>query len=304
MIRRIARPLLGSIFVYTGYTGLTSDPGRKADTVAPLVEKATEALPDSAAVPTSARTWIRINSGVQLGGGLLLATGRAPRAASLALAGTLVPSTVTDHSFWEESDPERRRDQQLHFVKNLSLLGGLLIAGFDTEGKPGVTWRARKAAERASARVSALTPGGDDDSSTWHDRAQAAQEYGANAVEKAKPALIGVAEKVKPALSDAVDKVKPAVEDAVDRARPVFDDAVDRARPALSDAVDRARPALSDAVDRARPALNDAVDRARPALADASGHAAGLVDAAGGRLQALREEASSAVAERKRGRIA
>ncbi|CAM3807756.1 DoxX family protein [Tsukamurella ocularis] len=275
MIRRIARPLLGSVFVYTGYTGLTSDPGKKADTVAPLVEKATEALPDSPAIPTSARSWVRINAGVQLGGGLLLATGRAPRAASLALAGTLVPATVVDHPFWAESDPEARRQQQLHFVKNLSLLGGLLIAGFDTEGRPGVTWRARRAAERASERVSdtvaAIAPGGHDDANTWQDRAHAAQEYGATAIGRAKPAVAGVVEKARPAITDAAEKVKPAVDDAVERARPVLD---------------------------------DVVDRARPVLADAAEAASGFVDAAGERLHALRDEASAAVAERKRARVA
>ncbi|MBS4103127.1 DoxX family protein [Tsukamurella paurometabola] len=275
MIRRIARPLLGSIFVYTGYTGLTSDPGRKADTVAPLVEKATEALPDSTAIPTSARSWVRINAGVQLGGGLLLATGRAPRAASLALAGTLVPATVVDHPFWAEADPEARREQQLHFVKNLSLLGGLLIAGFDTEGKPGVTWRARRAAERASARVSdtvaAITPG-HDDGDTWQDRAHAAQEYGAAAIGRAKPAVAGAVEKAKPAIADAVERAKPAIADAADKVKPVVDDAVDRARPVLADAADTA---------------------------------AGLAGKAGGRLHALRDEASATVADRKkRARVA
>ncbi len=288
MIRRIARPLLGSVFVYTGYTGLTSDPGRKADTVAPLVNKATEALPDSPVVPTSARSWLRINSGVQLGGGLLLATGRVPRVASLALAGTLVPATVVDHPFWEQSDPEVRRDQQLHFVKNLSLLGGLLIAGFDTEGRPGLSWRARRAAERASEKVTdtvhALTPGHADDDTSLRDRAQAgaqaAQEYGATAIEKAKPAIAGVVDKARPALADAAEKVRPALDDAVDRARPV----------------------LADAADRARPVLADAADRARPVLADAAGTASGVLDAAGERLHALRDEASAAVAESRRGR--
>lgn len=275
MIRRIARPLLGSIFVYTGYTGLTSDPGRKADTVAPLVEKATEALPASPAIPTSARSWVRINAGVQLGGGLLLATGRAPRAASLALAGTLVPATVVDHPFWAESNPEARREQQLHFVKNLSLLGGLLIAGFDTEGRPGLSWRARRAAERASERVSdavaAVAPGHRDDGSTWQERADAVHEFGATAIGRAKPAVVGAVDKARPAITDAAGKVKPVVDDAVDRARPVLDDVVDRARPVLADAAE----AASD-----------------------------FVDAAGDRLQALRTEASAAVAERKRARVA
>ncbi|KXO89064.1 DoxX family membrane protein [Tsukamurella pseudospumae] len=262
MIRRIARPLLGSFFVYTGYTGLTSDPGHKADTVAPLVEKATESLPDSTVIPTSARTWLRINSGVQLGGGLLLATGRLPRASSLTLAGTLVPATAVDHPFWRESDPEIRREQQLHFVKNLSLLGGLLIAGFDTEGRPGATWRARRAAQRASERVSdtvsAIAPHGEHhgDESVWRERAHAAQEYGAHAIERAKPAI--------------------------------------------TDAVGRAKPVVTDAVDKAKPVLTDAAERARPVLADAADTASDLLSAASERLHTLRDEAFEVVADRRR----
>ncbi|MET9328850.1 DoxX family protein [Tsukamurella sp. NPDC003166] len=283
MIRRIARPLLGSVFVYTGYTGLTSDPGRKADTVAPLVDKAVEALPDSAAVPASARTWLRINSGVQLGGGLLLATGRAPRAASLALAGTLVPATVVDHPFWQQSDPDVRREQQLHFVKNLSLLGGLLIAGFDTEGKPGMTWRARRAARHASERVSetvsAIAPHGTkhDDGNTWRDRAHVAQEYGEHAIERAKPAISDAVERARPAISDAVDKAKPAITGAVDRARPVLADAADTASDLLSAAGERLHTLRDEASDEATTAARSArraapviVDRAR-ALKDAAG---------------------------------
>ena len=36
--------------------------------------------------------------------------------------------------------------QRIHFFKNASMLGGLLLAAVDTEGKPGVAWRARRAA--------------------------------------------------------------------------------------------------------------------------------------------------------------
>ena len=39
-----------------------------------------------------------------------------------------------------------------HFFKNVSMLGGLLIAAVDTEGKPGLAWRAKNAAEHRQAR--------------------------------------------------------------------------------------------------------------------------------------------------------
>ena len=87
-----------------------------------------------------------INAGVHIAGGLALATGRAPRLSALALAATLVPTTVAGHRFWEESDPAAKAQQKTHFFKNVSMLGGLLLASVDTEGRPGLAWRARHAA--------------------------------------------------------------------------------------------------------------------------------------------------------------
>jgi uncharacterized membrane protein YphA (DoxX/SURF4 family) len=58
----------------------------------------------------------------------------------------MVPTTVAGHRFWEESDPGSKGNQQVHFFKNVSMLGGLIIAGLDTEGRPGLAWRAKRAA--------------------------------------------------------------------------------------------------------------------------------------------------------------
>ena len=49
----------------------------------------------------------------------------------------------------DESDPEAKQMQQIHFFKNVSLLGGLMIAAADTHGKPSAAYRSRVAAERA-----------------------------------------------------------------------------------------------------------------------------------------------------------
>ena len=61
------------------------------------------------------------------------------------LAATIVPTTLAGHRFWEVKDPAARKQQQLHFMKNLGLLGGVLLAVVDTEGRPGLSWRARRA---------------------------------------------------------------------------------------------------------------------------------------------------------------
>jgi uncharacterized membrane protein YphA (DoxX/SURF4 family) len=112
------------------------------DKVIPLAQRAFPGAP----LPTDPVTVVRINAGVQLVAAAALATGHAPRLSSTVLAGSLLPTTLAGHAFWRESDPTTKRAQRLNFFKGISMVGGLLIAGVDTEGKPGVAWRARRAA--------------------------------------------------------------------------------------------------------------------------------------------------------------
>lgn len=150
LIRRLARPLLASIFVYGGI-GVFRDVKGHAQAAAPLVDKATAPvkgnLPEE--VPTDPETLVKIDGAVKIGAGLMLALGRLPRLAALVLAGSLVPTTLSAHAFWEIDDPEQRAAQQVHFFKNLGLLGGLLIATVDTKGKPSVGYRARHQTQHA-----------------------------------------------------------------------------------------------------------------------------------------------------------
>ncbi len=62
----------------------------------------------------------------------------------------MLPTTWAGHRFWEETDPVQKRNQRVHFFKNLGLLGGVLLAAVDTGGKPGMPWRARRAAKDAA----------------------------------------------------------------------------------------------------------------------------------------------------------
>jgi putative oxidoreductase len=148
LIRLLARPMLASMFVIGGIDSVANPSGKvpKAqkvtDQVPTLVGKIAPELP----VPTDPETLVRINGGVQVAAGLALATGRFPRLSALALAASLIPTTFAGHDFWREKDETARKAQRIHFFKNVSMLGGLLIAGADTEGQPGVAWRARRAA--------------------------------------------------------------------------------------------------------------------------------------------------------------
>ncbi len=148
VIRLIARPMLASMFVMGGIDALTHATAKvpKAEKVTDQVPTLAERIAPGLPVPTDPATLVRINGGVQVLAGLALATGRAPRISALALAATLVPTTYAGHPFWEEKDKATRSAQRTQFLKNVSMMGGLLLAGVDTEGKPGVAWRARRAA--------------------------------------------------------------------------------------------------------------------------------------------------------------
>ena len=162
LFRRIARPLLSAVFIGQGIDSLLN-PKPAAEAAAPAVD-GLRTLPDpvGSVIPSDPQKFAQINAAVQIGGGLLLATGKAPRVASAALAFTVLPANVGAHMFWSESDPQLKTEKRKEFMTDLSLLGGLMIASADTAGKPSLGWRGRRAAERLSERVSSALPGSDD----------------------------------------------------------------------------------------------------------------------------------------------
>ncbi|MBF6149468.1 DoxX family protein [Nocardia nova] len=154
LIRRLARPLLASVFVVDGVDTLMH-PEPRAQAATTLVSHGEQRLPDSvsAKLPSDPAKVVRINAIVRVGAGTLLALNRAPRLSSLALAVTVIPATVTEQDFWNESDAQQRAAKRTAFLKDVGLLGGLLIAAADTEGKPSLGWRGRRAARRAAAAL-------------------------------------------------------------------------------------------------------------------------------------------------------
>jgi uncharacterized membrane protein YphA (DoxX/SURF4 family) len=146
--RLLARPMLASIFVAGGINALRNTDVHAAkaqkvtDRFVPLAQQAAPKAP----IPTDAATLVRVNAGAQILAAAALATGRAPRLSATVLAASLVPTTLAGHAFWDETDPQAKATQRLQFIKNTSILGGLLLAGVDTEGRPGLAWRARRAA--------------------------------------------------------------------------------------------------------------------------------------------------------------
>jgi uncharacterized membrane protein YphA (DoxX/SURF4 family) len=158
LIRRIARPMLSAVFISRGIDALRS-PKPAADAARPTLEGLSK-LPDPVGtnVPSNAETVARVNAAVQIGGGLLLASGKLPRLASAALAFSVVPGSLGGHTFWSESDPQRKADERRAFLTDVSLIGGLIIAALDTEGRPSLGWRGRRAAHKVTEAVGAALP--------------------------------------------------------------------------------------------------------------------------------------------------
>lgn len=141
--------MIGTLFIVGGQ-GTVRDPQRVAKAAERVGVPIAEKVPG---LPTEPETLVRINGGVQVAAGVLLAIGKAPRLASLALLGSIVPTTAAGHRFWEEDDEGMRTQQLIHFLKNLAVAGGLVLSAFDLDGAPSIGWRARRRAERAAAKA-------------------------------------------------------------------------------------------------------------------------------------------------------
>ncbi len=141
--------MLASIFVLGGYDTLLR-PERVVPMAEPVVARISALVP---ALPASTEQVVRINGAVQLLAGALLAAGRLPRLSACALAVSLVPTTLAGHRYWEAHDKQDRARERVQFLKNLSMLGGLVITAADTAGSPSLAWRGRHAAGTARRDV-------------------------------------------------------------------------------------------------------------------------------------------------------
>ncbi len=138
-IRSLARPLLAATYVVDGISGLRSP----AERVAAV----------RAAGLTEPEKLVQVSAATQLVGGLALATGRLPRLSALSLAAVMVPSTYVRHPFWSEGGAQSKEQQRTLFLKNLSMVGGLLLAAADTGGRESIPHAAVRVSRRAQKKA-------------------------------------------------------------------------------------------------------------------------------------------------------
>ncbi|OBH78730.1 DoxX family protein [Mycobacterium scrofulaceum] len=309
VIRRIARPLLSVAFIGQGVNSLLN-PKSAAAAAAPAVD-GLQALPNSVSgsIPSDPETFAQINAAVQIGGGLLLATGKLPRVASAALAITVLPANLGAHSFWNESDPQAKAQKRQQFLTDLSLVGGLLIASADTGGKPSLGWRGRRAAERLSERVSSALPGSDDgfdpDFSELGEKivhglqigAERGRELASTAAERGAPYAEAALERGRELASTAADRSKPLAKKARKRSEELADEAADWAAPLAKKARKRSEKLAKKARKRGEDLASTALDRGEDLADTARARGAYLAETARARGGYLADTARDRVGE-------
>jgi putative oxidoreductase len=132
---RVASPFLASIFIVAGLDAARHPEGKvkKAEKVTNLIAQHVSVLPDDT------ETLVRMNGATQVAAGAMLSFGVWRRLAATILMGTLVPTTLAGHRFWEELDEDARRAQMIQLAKNLGLFGGLLLIATGAKTAPRVS---------------------------------------------------------------------------------------------------------------------------------------------------------------------
>lgn len=108
----VARILLTVMFVTSGFGKLTGFEGTAGYI-------ASKGMPWPALMAAGAVA-------VELGAGLLLLVGYKARWAALAIFVFLIPTTLIFHNFWAVP-PEQAMAQQIGFMKNVTIMGGMLM---------------------------------------------------------------------------------------------------------------------------------------------------------------------------------
>lgn len=308
MLRKLARPALASVYIADGADTILNVDAHVEGTEAVLRQvrtvlprKYAKQLPEDPALVT------RAVGGVKLGAASLLAIGKAPRLSAGTLAILSVPTILARNAFWETQEKEEKIARRQGFLTSIALLGGLAITSLDTEGKPGLKWRAGHAAKRANKQIQQALP----TRSETEKFMDSAQENASVIASSAKGWLGDASEKVTEYASKAQDYVddnkgdwldfaetqagnaKEGLLKAADRASGFFDDAQKDASSWLKQAQKDTKVARKKVVKEA----SKAQDRAAKALADAEKRSGKAAKRASKKANKLQKQADKKLAK-------
>jgi len=153
LLRFVARSMLASYFVINGVKAfrhpedLVEDAQPIADAVLPAFNSL---LPQAARgyLPEDTAGFVKCTGIAQVVGGLSLATGIGRRLGAGVLAATMVPHVLASNPL--KAKGAERSVAQAQLSKNVALLGGVLLASQDTQGRPSLAWKVRMQKELAS----------------------------------------------------------------------------------------------------------------------------------------------------------
>ncbi|MCQ4624672.1 DoxX family protein [Corynebacterium sp. CCUG 69979] len=232
MIRKLARPMLASVYIADGVGTVTSS-SEHAKGAEKVVNTIKSVLPAQYAsyIPSDPETVAKINGGVKIGAGATFALGKMSRLSAGLLAGSTVCTLMARNAFWEAKNDEEKAKMRTGALTNVALLGGVLLATADTEGKPGLAWRAQDAAKRANKNIQSALP---------------TQSETEKAMSKASEWFQNTAETVSEGAQQAASEVADYVDDNKDDWKKTASKFADKAQDAASDAADWAEGTYKD----------------------------------------------------------
>lgn len=141
LVRVIARPLIASSFVFSGVDRLRTA-GATAPQLKPVLARVSKVVPAAASITSNEKLVGQVLGATQVGAALLLGIGRFSRIAALLLTITATVNTMVDYGSADVTTSEGKKARRSQLLKNLSLIGAVLLAAVDTNGRPGIAWRA------------------------------------------------------------------------------------------------------------------------------------------------------------------
>ncbi|WAP52773.1 DoxX family protein [Arthrobacter sp. ATA002] len=155
VVRLLARPLLATGFIAAGVDRLR-DADQTAEQLRPTLNRVGGMVPSASAVSGNPQLVAKVLGATQVGAGALLALGKLPRLSGVLLAGTAVLNAVVEYKNADTDTPDERKARRAALLKNLSLIGAVLLVAVDTNGRPGLAWRAGHLADDTRRSVSSL----------------------------------------------------------------------------------------------------------------------------------------------------
>ncbi len=224
VVRFLARPLLASSFIVAGVDKL-KNADETAEQLSPVLRRAADALP----VRVDEKTLARAVGASQLGAGVLFALGKAPRLSASVLALTSALNTFVEWRTADIGSQELRSARRGRLLRNVSLVGGVMLASVDTAGNPSLAWRAQHlAADAAKTTKGVRADAAKAARSVGSDAARTTKSVRADAAKAAKEA----AKKAQHVKADALKAAKSAREEALKAALAAKEDAAKAAKSA------------------------------------------------------------------------